>query len=323
MIDVVNCPHCNAQLFVSDQGSRPDVLCSGCNTRYKPTFGTLTCSGWDIELPRTNREQSKRVYDLRFKVRGQEQALKFSVLAKDSVLSLMPNDELLILHTQIGQKLALVQNKRVGWTTSLLVTQKGYLAQSVIGVGGLLIMGFSLGSNFLTGLVPAKYAAFVGMGMTTPIAYVVAKKRKRPKFIETSDQTIARLVKEQLLYQKQSSLQVRLQALALERHDNRELQRHNSDLISSQVVTHPQLGEYLSTLNRAQVLLQQNGEVLQQLIEGYEWQLNWLQMDLSASHLAEALPENQLISITSELEQLESQRQDINAQLNAFHSELS
>ena len=323
MIDVVNCPHCNAQLFVSDQGSKPDVLCSSCNTRYKPTFGILTCSGWDIELPRSNREQSRRVYDLRFKVRGQEQALKFSVLAQDSILSLMPNDELLILHTQIGQKLALVENKRVGWTTSLLITKRGYVGQSIIGIGGMLILGFSLGSNFLTGLVPAKYAPFVGMGMTTPIAYVVMKKRRRPAFVETSNQTIAQLTKEQWLYQKQSSLQARLQGLALEKNENLELQRHNSDLINSQVVTHPQLGEYLSTLNRAQVLLQQNGEVLQQLINGYEWKLNWLQMDLGASHLAEALPENQLISITTELEQLESQRQDINALLNTFHSEHS
>lgn len=323
MINVVNCPHCNAQLFISDSGNRVDVLCSSCESRYLVTFAVVSMSTWDIEQPRSNRDQSKRIYDLRLMVQGQVQALRFSVPAQDTILNLMPNDELLLLHTQSRQQLALIQNKTVGWTSTFIVTQKGHIGKLIVAAVGFSVMGYAIGSTLLQGIVPAKYAPFVGLGVTTPIAFVLIKKRRRPSFIETDAKAIAQLSREQRLFREQESLQARLQGLAHDKRENLELQERYAKLLQDQTLNNPQYGDSfapgvrLSTVTRAQALIQQNGAILQQLIEGYEWELERRKTDYSAAQLVDALPENQLFDITAELEQLERQRQEIEAQLDA------
>ena len=321
MIQVVNCPHCHTQLSLSVSERRTDILCLNCHSRYWATFAVLSQSNSYILPARTNSEKTQHVYDLRILVQGQVQSLDFRISAQREFLSFLPNDELLLLHTRSKQQLALVKNRTKNWTVPLVVTQKGHIGQLITVVAGVSVLGFALGSNFLQGIVPEKYAPFVGLGLTTPISVVLLNKRRRPSFIETDARTIAQLSRTQMLLQEQTVLQIRLQELEQDRNYNVALQQQNTSLITSQVNNNPQMGERVSTLSRAQVLLKQNAAVIQQLIEGYKWKLERLQIDLSASQLADSLPENQLIDISSELEQLEWERQEIKAQISLLSNE--
>jgi hypothetical protein len=309
MITTVICPHCKAKLFLPDTEEDSDVLCSSCNARFVATFATLSTSTWLIKEARSNLETSMRIYDLRLVVRGQVQALEFSLPVQKAALRLMPNDRLLLLRTQ-GQRLALLQSITAGWAAPLIESAVARTATSIFIAVAVVLIGWLSGMNF-----SSKYAPYIGAGLAAPLAFILVKKGKQRHFIETDEKAIARLSNEQELLQKMQLLQEKLKELGEQKRQNLAMQERFEKL-HSQLANISSDSNPLKTVERAKALVQKQGSVLVDLILGYEHISERIEINLSASQLAERLPDNQVFENMAELERLERQRETISAQLD-------
>jgi hypothetical protein len=311
MITTVICPHCKAKLFLPDTEEDSDVLCSGCNARFVATFATLSTSAWLIKEARSNLETSMRIYDLRLVVRGQVQALEFSLPVQKAALRLMPNDRILLLRTQ-GQRLALLQSITAGWAAPLIESAVARTATSIFIAVAVVLIGWLSGMNF-----SSKYAPYIGAGLATPLAFILVKKGKQRHFIEMDEKAIARLSNEQELLQRMQVLQEKLEDLG-EKKRHQVSFKQTSNNLQRQLLSVPGSSAQQSIVTRCVALAQQHESVLGQLIEGYQRRLERLQINLTASRVVEAFPENQLIDDMAELQVLEQQQQDIEAQLDSL-----
>jgi hypothetical protein len=169
MIFEINCPHCKTKLFIPRSEDETDVLCAACKARYLASFGTLVNSSWSLMEPESSQRVSKRVLDLRISTQGKIQSLRLSLPAQQEVLSLIPDDQLLILWTKY--RLALVMNLTAGWKVPLIFARRRHVA-NLVGVAMVFtIFGYLFGSNVLQRFLPAKIAPFVGVGLSLPIAF--------------------------------------------------------------------------------------------------------------------------------------------------------
>jgi hypothetical protein len=311
MITTVICPHCKAKLFLPDTEEDSDVLCSSCNARFVATFATLNTSAWRIKEARSNLETSMRIYDLRLVVRGQVQALEFSLPVQKAALRLMPNDRILLLRTQ-EQQLVLLQSITADWSRTLIESAVARTATSIFIAVAVVLIGWLSGMNF-----SSKYAPYIGAGLATPLAFILVKKGKQRHFIEIDEKAIARLSNEQELLQRMQVLQEKLEDLG-EKKRHQVSFKQTSNNLQRQLLSVPGSNAQQSIVTRCVALAQQHESVLGQLIEGYQQRLERLQINLTASRVVEAFPENQLIDDMAELQFLEQQQQDIEAQLDSL-----
>ncbi len=315
MIFDIYCPHCKAKLFIPSCEDELGVLCSGCRASYLASFSALINSSWYMEQSESSRELSKRIYNLRISAPGKVQSLRLVLPAQHEVLSLVPDDRLLILRTKHRLALALVMNLTAEWKVPLISNRNRHVA-NLIGVAVVFtIFGYLLGSNVLQRFLPAKIAPFVGVGVSVPIAFVTIKRIRRLPFIETNKKAIAQLLLEQSLLQRQRTVLTKLEGLEEQKRQNFGVQVR-LDTLYSQLLNISQGGARLNTVIKAQSLVQKQDSLLLQLIEGYEQVLAMFEIDLSASQLVEALPESQIFDNMTELESLERQREEIAAQIH-------
>lgn len=312
MIGTVICPNCKGHFFIPDSDEDSDVLCSRCNARFVATFALLYACEPSIREARSNLENSMRIYDLRLLIRGETQSLEVSLPVKEKVLSFAFNDRLLILRAR-GKRLALVQNITSEWTAPLIESAVARTATSVFIAVAVVVFGWVTGANF-----SSKYAPYLGVGLAAPLSFYVVKKGRQRHFIETDENAIAQLSREQKLLQKMAILQEKLDQLGKKREKQLSFQR-KSDELHTQLLTVPRAENYQAIVSRGKALAQKHEAVLQQLIEGYQQNLKRVQIALNASRLMESLPENGLFDDIAELEALdglERQRLEIEAQLN-------
>jgi hypothetical protein len=315
MIFEIDCPYCRANLFIPSTEDEVGVLCVGCRASYLAMFGALVNSSWHIEQSYSSRELSKRIYDLRISSEGKVQSLRLVLPARQDVLSLIPADRLLILWAKHRLTLALVMNFTAGWKVPLISNRNRHVA-NLAGVAVILtVFGYLLGSNVLQRFLPAKIAPFVGMGISVPIAFVAFKRLRHPPFIEMDTKAIAQLSLEQSLFQRQRTVQTKLEALEEQKRQNFGVQVR-LDTLHTRLLNISQGGDRLNTVIKAQALVQKQDLLLDQLIEGYERVAEIIEIDFSASQLVEALPEFQIFDNMAELELLERQREEIAAQIH-------
>jgi hypothetical protein len=315
MIFEIECPHCKAKLFIPSSEDETDVLCAACKARYLASFGTLVNSSWQTEPSESSQRVSKRILDLRVSAQGKIQSLRLSLPTQQELLSLIPDDRLLILRTKHRLALALVMNVTAGWKVPLISARSRHVA-NLVGVAMVfMVFGYLLGSNVLQRVLPAKIAPFVGVGVSVPIAFVAIKRIRRLPFIETDTKAIAQLSLEQTLLQKQRIVQEKLEALEEQKWHNYGV-KVRLDTLHTRLVNISLSGDRLNTVIKAQTLVQKQDSLLARLIEGYERVIEMIEIDLGASQLVDALPENQIFDNMGKLELLERQRVEIAAQLD-------
>jgi hypothetical protein len=318
MIFEIDCPHCKTKLFIPSSEDEVGVLCSGCKASYLASFGALINSSWHIEQAKTSQELTKRIFDLRVSAQGKVQSLRFVLPAQQKVLSLIPDDRLLMLRTKHRLSLALVLNFTAGWEVPIISNRNRHVA-NLVGVAMIVtVFGYLLGSNVIQRFLPAKIAPFVGVGISVPIAFVAIRRIRRLPFIETDTKAIAQLSLEQALLQKQWTLQEKLESLEEQKRHNFGVQVR-LDVLHTRLMNASQGGDRLNTVIKAQSLVQKQDSLLDRLIEGYERVVEMIEIDLSASQLVDALPENRIFDNLTELDLLERQRVEIAAQLHAVN----
>ena len=320
MITTVPCPHCKNGLCIQNLTEVVDLICSGCNARYLASFAVLTGASSQIEQSDSANTKTNRIYDLRVLAQNKTQSIRLVLPSQRAILSLVADDKLLLLYVQNSGTLALVINMTADWKESLISSWENHVSAMVGIAAGIVVGGYLLGANFLQGILPAKVAPFAGITLAAPIAFVTVKKLRRPPFIETDEKAIAQLSREQELLQKMAVLQGKLDQLNKKREKQLTFQR-KSDELHSQLLNVPRAENYQAIVSRGKALAQKHEAVLQKLIEGYQQNLNQIQIALNASRLVESLPENALFDDMAELEALdglERQRLEIEAQLDSL-----
>jgi hypothetical protein len=196
-ITQAHCPHCKTELFIPE-ANRSYVFCSSCHSKYLATQGILNDSDWHT-VEDSNAGRTKRVYDLRLDVHHVPQRQQFSMPAHKEILSLMPNDQLLFLHVQNLERLALVQNLDHHWAVPFIDNKITHLGKMI----GLAIGLIFLGGYGATVFSTSKYAPLVGLSLTMPITVFALNRMRKLDFIETDEQKIFQLSRDQrLLKQK-------------------------------------------------------------------------------------------------------------------------
>ncbi|MCG9889799.1 MAG: hypothetical protein MH252_01835 [Thermosynechococcaceae cyanobacterium MS004] len=316
MITTVACPHCKADILIPAKAHQSDLLCQGCNARFRATSAVLRAATVRLQEARSNLESSYYIYDLRIAVQGSIQPLEVKWPAGKKPLSFMQDDELLLLHTVKGRRLALIENLTCGWKAPFVDSPFGHAATLALMVVLTMALGYSIGELALQKFLSEKYASFAGMGLAAPVAAFMIKKRRRPYFIETDEREIERLARAQSLLLEQRKTQEKLEIF-------QEQKRHNSGLLErftqlQEQVVRLNLGDQrLEILARGKALVQEQEVILQKLISGYEQNQIRAEIETSASQLTEALPEGQIFDNMAELERLERKHGEIAAQIDA------
>jgi hypothetical protein len=297
MIVEINCPHCNDKLLIPWSEDTIDVLCAGCKSRFLAGFGQLVNSTWHIE---ESEKQSNRIYDLRLRRLSQIYPVKFSRPSRNSVLSLMPDDKLLTLHTRDKQRLAFIKSLTAGWDASIIESQMRHEVTVSVIAGLIVLAGCALASNIPQNLISQKYAPWLGGICATPLAVVFFRSSRRQHFIETDETAIAQLSLEQELLKKQRYWESKLAEVGREKHRCIANQERSDKLLKT-----TQRDGYIVTIDKAKALEQEHESVLQKLIEGYQWSLEQVEAHLLASQLTDSLPNDALLERMGELSLLE------------------
>lgn len=325
MITTVACPHCKNGLCILNSTEVVDLICSGCNARYLASFAVLTGSSSQIEQSDSaNPKSARRFYDLRVLAQNKAQSIRLVLPSQRAILSLVADDRLLLMYVHYSGELALVINMTADWKESLISSWENHLTTLFGIAAGIVVGGYLVGASFLQGVLPARIAPFVGIGLAAPIAFVTVNKLRRPPFIETDEKAIAQLSYEQSLLFKQRGFQEKLEILGEQKRQNVGVQERLEKLHSQLVNTSGSGGllvqsNRLKTVEKAKTLVQEQKSVLQKLIAGYEQIHERVDIDLNASQLVEMLPTTQIFDNMAELDLLERQREEIEMQLQAVN----
>jgi phage FluMu protein Com len=318
MITTIPCPHCKRCLCIQNSTEVIDLICPGCNARYLANFAVLTGATWQTEQSDSANAKANRIYDLRVLANQTTQSIRLVLPTQKAILSLVPDDRLLLLYAQHSGELALVINLTADWKVPLIASWENHVAAIVSIAAGIVLGGYLVGTNVLLNYLPAKFAPFVGVGLAAPVAFVAAKKLRRPAFIETDEKAIAQLSYEQSLLLKQRTVQEKLETLGEQKRQNVGVQERLKKL-HAQLVSTSEGDDRMRTVEKAEALVQEQESLLQKLIAGYERMHERVEIDLSASQLVEALPSSQIFDYMAEMEGLERQREAIELQLHAVN----
>ena len=312
-ITKAQCPCCKTELFIPESNKRTSILCANCKARFLASFAILKASKSHIEAATTQWEKTYQVYDLRLLVQGVDQSLRFSIPNKKDNLSLVAGDKLLLLHTQRLERLALVQNLNHQWVVPLIDTKTSLLGKKIVLVLGLAFLGGYGATVFST----SKFAPLIGLGLTTPITVYALKRMQELDCVEKDENIISRLTRDQRLFKHKELLLAKIANLEQKKQEQLDYQQ-SADELNSDLKDISGSEDYQTTVLKRKELAQKHELVLQRQISLYKRQLVGVEIALKASHLDESLPENALFDDMAELEGLERQQRDIEAQMNSL-----
>ena len=135
--------------------------------------------------------------------------------------------------------------------------------------------------------------------------------------VEKDENIISRLTRDQRLFKHKELLLAKIANLEQKKQEQLDYQQSADDLNSDLKAI---LGseDYQTTVLKRKELAQKHELVLQRQINLYNRQLAGIEIALKASYLDESLPENTLFDDMAELEGLERQQRDIEAQMNSL-----
>lgn len=328
MTQQTSCPNCRKPLYIpsfkDNQPDQLDLLCSACHYRYQLVYGTITRFSYGRDTSYSSwidpDDHKTIIYD--FEICLPSQRLKSGQfhLRPDETFNASPGDQVWILYAYLrffrqerSRKLAIMTNctsnqqckpyKMIAYST---------LGGITIGTGTFMLL---IALNLPFDLLPLKKIAAIAAPLST-VAGIVANRRFRSE--ENDRLLLSQLLPEQELLAREKELEDRIAVL---RQDLRDCQRSIAYQAEQKLKMAREQDIYSRQINNINTIIaafEDKRCLLENLISGYQQDLNRLDINYSISVSNRELPDhfsNDVFYLREELKALEGSLQEKAAEL--------